>query len=515
MERSVKAALAVATIAIVGFFAYRAFEGRETMKVLKIGFPEHWGENLSPSLQHTIYADAIMANEYEALVTIGPAGSIRPLAAKSWTVSPDKRIFTFKIDTKKKFSNGQQLTAQTFKDSWEHGLTLPPKSANSSLQDILYKVVGYDDFAATKKLRGLRVIDEETFEVEFQNPFRAALTNLAGSRMAAFVIDNGKTLGTGPYVIVENTSENVMLVANPMREGPYFKKVTVEVIKPDSSQSALDSDRIDAYGMAEQADFKNCLDEGSTIGCFAGNESRHVVLALNSRPDRFFRKKEHRLALQALVYKIFMTKDLPETMKLKTVLDPQIFLPMQAGHIENEEAMAIIEKGEPFIADFVKDTERRPVTITAGTSDILLNWIKDGLSAHGVKFSDQSGIITMKELAETYYKKWNTDILLMTMSVASGDPDGIYHVLGENGAISSPMLFKKETSGLLEEGRRILDSEKIAEHYQKVTKAALAEVPFVHLGYLKTLMVYRRDKVQLDKTFKQREDSRFSSFQPL
>lgn len=485
------------------------------MKVLKIGFPEHWGENLSPSLQHTIYADAIMANEYEALVAIGPAGSIKPLAAKSWTASPDKRVFTFKIDTSKRFSNGQNLSAEIFKESWEYGLSLPPKSANSSLQDILYKVVGYEDFASTKKLRGLRVIDGETFEVEFKNPFRAALTNLAGSRMAAFVIHDGNILGTGPYIIQENTSEKVVLVANPMRDDSYYKTVTVEVVKPDLTQAALDSDKIDAYGMAEQAEFKNCLDESSSIGCFAGNESRHVVLALNSRPDRFFRKHEHRLALQALIYKVFMTKDLPESMKLKTVLDPQIFLPMQAGHVENEEALAIIEKGAPYIEEFVRDTQRNPVKFTAGTTDVLLNWIKDGLSAHGVKFSDQSGIITMKDLAETYYKKWDTDILLMTMSVASGDPDGIYHVLGQHGAISSPMLFKKETGELLEEGRKILDLDKIDDHYKKVTKAALSEVPFVHLGYLKTLMVYRKDKVQLDKMFKQREDSRFSSFRPL
>lgn len=515
MKTPITAAIVAATIAIVGVFAYRMFEGRESMKVLKVGFPEHWGENLTPSLQHTIYADAIMANEFEALVSIGPAGSIRPLSAKSWVASNDKRIFTFKIDTSKRFSNGKNLSAQTFKDSWEYGLSLPPKSANSSLQDILYKVVGFEDFASTKKLRGLRVIDNETFEVEFKNPFRAALTNLAGSRMAAFVIDNGKVLGTGPYIIQENTAEKVVLVANPMREDTHFKTATVVVVKPDVVQAALDSDKIDAYGMAEQAEFKDCLDESSSIGCFAGNESRHLVLALNSRPDRFFRKREHRLALQALIYKVFMTKDLPESMRLKTVLDPQIFLPMQAGHVENDEAMTIIEKGAPYIEEFVKDTQRNPVKFTAGTTDILLNWIRDGLSAQGVKFSDQSGIITMKDLAETYYKKWDTDILLMTMSVASGDPDGIYHVLGQHGAISSPMLFKKETSELLEEGRKILDLDKINEHYQKVTKAALSEVPFVHLGYLKTLMVYRKDRVQLDKTFKQREDSRFSSFSPL
>lgn len=485
------------------------------MDVLKVGFPEHWGENLSPSLQHTVYADAIMANEYEALVSIGPAGSIGPLAAKSWTVDKDKRVFKFKIDTGKRFPNGRRLSAQVFKDSWEYGLALPPKSANSSLQDILYKVVGYEDFKTTKKLSGLRAIDDETFEVEFKNPFRAALTNLAGSRMAAFVLEDGEVLGTGPYRISENRNGKIVLVANPLRDDAHFKTVTVEVVKPDVAQEALDSGRIDTYGMAEQAVFKNCLDGSSSLNCFAGSEARHIVLSLNSRQDRLFRKREHRLALQALIYKVFATKDLPEEMKLKTVLDPQIFLPMQAGHIENEEAMAVVAQGESFIDDLVKATERSPIKFTAGTSDILLRWLKEGLSAHGIKFSDQSGIVTMQEVVETYYKKHDTDVLLMTMSVASGDPDGIYHVLGTHGSISSPMLFKKETAQLLEEGRKILDLDKIDQHYRKVTKTALSEVPFVHLGYLKTLMVYRKDKVQLDRIYKQREDTRFSSFRAL
>ena len=77
------------------------------------------------------------------------------------------------------------------------------------------------------------------------------------------------------------------------------------------------------------------------------------------------------------------------------------------------------------------------------------------------------------------------------------------------------MMYKVESSRLLEEGRQILDLNKIDEHYQKVTKATLSEVPFVHIGYLKTLMTYRKDRVKLNKAYKQREDNRFSSFSPL
>ncbi len=487
------------------------------MITLKVGFPEYWGKNMSPSLQHTIYADALMGNQFEALVSIGPSGSIKPLAAKSWTVSDDKKSYTFKIDTERKFSNGMPLTAQVFKDSWEYGLSLPPKSANSSLQDILYRVVGYEDFKASGTLKGLQVIDKETFVVEFKESFRAALTNLAGSRMAAFVKSNeGRVLGTGPYVIEEDDNRKLNLKLNPHWSGPAdFEKVQVEVINPSEAEQSLESGRIDVYTLAEHAKFANCLDGKTNVGCFSGNESRHIAMVLNSKPTRLFEKLEHRLALQALFYELFSDTNMPKNMKLRTVLDPQIFLPLQAGRIDERAAMEFVRKGTPFIEDFVKATKKRPIKIITATNDNLIKWVTTKLSEKGVNFSEESGVIPMKDLAKTYYKSFDTDISLMTLSVASGDPDGIYHVLGANGSIASPMMFKKSSSKFLEEGRTVLDLEKIDPFYQKVTEAALAEVPFVHIGYLKTLMAYRKDRVKLKKAYKQREDYRFSEISPL
>lgn len=515
MPRKSTAAIAAAILLAGCFLAYQLFRGG-SMKTLKVGYPEYWGENMSPSLQHTIYADAMLANQFEALVSIGPAGSIKPLAAKEWVASEDKRIYTFKIDTERTFSNGKKLSAQDFKDSWEYGLSLEPKSSNSSLQDVLYKVVGFEDFEKTKHLSGLRVIDNGTLEVEFRNSFRAALTNLAGSRMAAFVLENGRHLGTGPYVIKESSDKKLVLTANEFRlNPPPFKEVRVEVIKPEFAQKSLDEGVIDVYSLAEHAEFNNCLDDSSNTGCFAGTESRHITMVLNAKENRIFQKLENRLAMQSLFYQTFMGKEMPANMKIKTELDPQIFLPLQSGRIDDEVAIAKVKEGTAYIDAFIAETQKKPLKMVTGTTGNLLKWVKDGLGERGVKFSEDSTVLPMKDLAATYYKTHDTDIALMTLSVASGDPDGIYHALGSNGAITSPMMFKKQSASLLEAGRKILKLSQIDEHYQKVTTAALAEVPFVHLGYLKTLMVYRKDRVKLEKEYKQREDNRFSSFGPL
>lgn len=491
--------------------------GSKKMEVLKVGYPEYWGKNMSPSLQHTIYADALMGNQFEALVSIGPAGSIKALAAKSWTVSDDKKTYTFKIDTSRKFSDGTPLTSKVFKDSWEYGLSLPPKSANSSLQDILYKVVGYESFSEKKEISGLKTPDDETFIIEFKDSFRAALTNLAGSRMAAFIIDENKNiLGTGPYIINESEDRKLTLTVNPYREeGVHFKKVLVEVIDPNHAQESLESGKIDVFSLAEHAEFSKCLEEDTKTGCFSGNESRHITMVLNSKPGRLFNKLENRLAIQALFYDTFAGKTLPTKMKLKTVLDPQIFLPLQSGRIEDKIAMEMVERGRPFIESFIEETKSKPIRMITGTSSNLIDWVKKDLMEKGVHFSEESEVVPMKELAKTYYKTHDTDISLMTLSVASGDPDGIYHVLGRNGSIASPMMFRRDSSKLLEEGRKILDLGQIDGHYQKVTEAALLEVPFVHIGYLKTLMAYRKDKLKLNKAYKQREDYRFSEIAPL
>ena len=121
-------------------------------------------------------------------------------------------------------------------------------------------------------------------------------------------------------------------------------------------------------------------------------------------------------------------------MKVKTIIDPQIFLPLQAGRISDEVAIKIISKGKSYIKDLAEETKQNPVRIVSSSSR-LTNWLVENLKKSGIIFSDDSAVLPMKELVETYYKKYDTDILLSTLSVASGDPDGIYHALGKNGSL--------------------------------------------------------------------------------
>ena len=84
----------------------------------------------------------------------------------------------------------------------------------------------------------------------------------------------------------------------------------------------------------------------------------------------------------------------------------------------------------------------------------------------------------------------------MTTSTWNGDPDGIYHFLGKHGAISSPASSRPVVEAALEEGKEILNPEKLGLAYQKVSKTILEEVPSIHLGFLISTVLYWPERVR-------------------
>jgi len=58
-------------------------------------------------------------NIYETLTKIHPDGSVTPLLAESWEVSPDLRTYTFKLRKGVKFSNGEAFNANTVKFAFD------------------------------------------------------------------------------------------------------------------------------------------------------------------------------------------------------------------------------------------------------------------------------------------------------------------------------------------------------------------------------------------------------------
>lgn len=481
--------------------------------IYTVGVPSHWG-TIVPPLQHTLIGDAVIAYQFNPLVKTEDKGLIVPAAARSWELSPDRRIVRFKINIGLRFSDGSYLQAADFKRSWEDGLRLESKSSNSSLADGLSNLRGFHDFKNTGVISGVRVLSDDTLELEFEKPVRRTLQRFTGGRFSVYKMVGGVPIGTGPYVITE-AGQVLTMEANPYYAGqaPALKHVKILNVPAKVALEKLQSGEIDAYLIAEMALMPGC-DEGklAPISCSSGQEGMHLIINLNGLPGRLFADPANRAAFQALVWQnIGQAKEAFNARGFES--DPQSFLQFQSGRIHDDEVQAAIRAGEPYVKQFLEATEKTPLFLAAGP--LGWEWLADILRKNGVKLSDTTRFdFPPKEFWEMYYKTFTPDIMPMGASVSDGDPDGLYHLLGRHGAIFSPITERKAVCDGMETGRELLDLTKLGAHYEAVSRDILKEIPYVHLGYLNRRVAYNSDRLHLKESFVGRHNLSILDFSP-
>ena len=57
-------------------------------------------------------SEVVLYNVFETLTKINSDGSVTPLLAESWEVSPDLKTYTFKLKRGVKFQNGEAFNAR-------------------------------------------------------------------------------------------------------------------------------------------------------------------------------------------------------------------------------------------------------------------------------------------------------------------------------------------------------------------------------------------------------------------
>ena len=148
-------------------------------------------------------AEIVLYNVFETLTKVQSDGSVTPLLAEGWEVSPDLKTYTFKLRKGVKFQNGEPFNANTVKFAFDRAGG--EKSTNKDKRTFANLVT--------------RVVDEHTVvllnkEVDPDLPF------LLGQATAVIVepksVDTNATkpVGTGPYQLASwNKGASVVLTA--------------------------------------------------------------------------------------------------------------------------------------------------------------------------------------------------------------------------------------------------------------------------------------------------------------
>ncbi len=208
--------------------------------------------------------------------------------AKSWTVSPDGLVYTFKLLDNVRWHKGfGKFTAHDVKYTFER--VLDPKTAAPTRSEIV------------NEIKEIRVLDDYTVEFQLKYPCVPFLHKMVGPRVSGIV--NAKAVekfgkdfarnpvGTGPFVFESWTREQCVIVANKdfqQREGPpKIDKVVYKIIPDvDTCVLALQKGEVDMLWVMprEQAVVDRMKAAGRKITFSKRPTWQHLVMNTQRKP---------------------------------------------------------------------------------------------------------------------------------------------------------------------------------------------------------------------------------------
>jgi peptide/nickel transport system substrate-binding protein len=173
---------------------------------------------------------------HDALVRPLPGQKMGPSLAESWKESPDGLTYEFKLRRGLKFHNGDPVTAEDVKFSYER-----------------YKGAGANEFQA--RVRAVEIVDPLTIRFHLKQPWPDFMTFYGTTATAAGIVvprkyvtqvgDEGfrkHPIGAGPYRFVSHQpGVEVVLEANPgyWRHAPHVKRVTMKSVPEGTTRVTM------------------------------------------------------------------------------------------------------------------------------------------------------------------------------------------------------------------------------------------------------------------------------------
>jgi len=172
----------------------------------------------------------IIDSIFAGLVYYTAEGAPENDVAESITPNEDNTVFTVKLKSGQKFTNGEEVTSSSFVDAWDWAAT----ASNATLNSYFFEdIVGfsYDEDTSLKETGGLVVVDDSTFEIHVNSsladyPLRLGYSAFYPLPSAFFDDQEGfgeNPVGNGPYMLSGDGAwqhnEKIDLVVNPDYDG--------------------------------------------------------------------------------------------------------------------------------------------------------------------------------------------------------------------------------------------------------------------------------------------------------
>ncbi len=227
-------------------------------------------------------AEIVQYNIFETLTKVQSDGTVVPLLAESWEISPDLKAFTFKLRKGVKFQNGEPFNASTVKFSFERAAG--EKSTNK-------------DKRTFQSMESVGVVDDSTVVV-INKDLNPDFLFLMGQATAIIVEPKSadsnatKPVGTGPYKLESWAKGSSVTLAkwdgyrNPA--AIKMKKATFRFISDPAAQVAsLLSGDIDMFSRVAAARSLEQFKRDSRFQIILSGSRAKTILAINNKKKPF------------------------------------------------------------------------------------------------------------------------------------------------------------------------------------------------------------------------------------
>ncbi|MDH0846648.1 MULTISPECIES: ABC transporter substrate-binding protein [Delftia] len=221
--------------------------------------------------------EIVLYNLFETLTKINPDGSVSPLLAESWEVSPDLKTYTFRLRKGVSFQNGEPCNAHSVKYSFDRAGD--DKSTNKDKRT----------FAALST----RVVDDHTVVVtnkdidpDFLFVLGQATSIIVEPKSAA--TNATRPVGTGPYQLGNwSKGASVTLTAWPRYRtapGLRIRRATFRFISDPAAQvAALLAGDVDAFPRVTPRSVAQFKANGRFQVVVSGSRAKTILAMNNAR----------------------------------------------------------------------------------------------------------------------------------------------------------------------------------------------------------------------------------------
>jgi peptide/nickel transport system substrate-binding protein len=465
-----------------------AFSASAAEKVLKIGITQA-PTNLNPLLMQGVYAESLAGNIFDTLISFKEdAKNAEPLLAKTWEISADGLTYTFHLRTDVKFHNGQPLTAEDVKYTFE--TTLDEKNASPNLEFLkpIQKIATPDAHTVVLTLDA----PSASFLLALANPTVGIVPAKALKEMGMEGFDRNP-IGTGAFKFVEMVPDDHITLA---KNDDYFiakpnldKVILRPIPKLEVMAAELEAGGIDlAFELLPQ-DSERLKKEGLNIQSVPGLTSRYIGFSAKTAPfsDVRFRKAVyHAVPFEQAIPGIF--KGAGERayswIPMGVIGDDVDYMKSKALSFDMKKAKQLIaemkadgtlKEGFEFDIYSPSDPARKQVATVLSTQLRQL-----GLKVN-VQTPEWSSLFPMLKAGECgmYVMGWGS----------VPDPDRwTYRIFTPDSSMNFSKYDNPIVTQALEEGRTLSSSQARAQAYQTAMRQALGE-DYIHipLVWLKTV----------------------------